>query len=420
VHNAPIIQPLAWAVGLGALVCGLLRPVTASAKPPVVVGVVEVQAGRFERRDTTAWVQLPPTLVGQPLELLSRDGSRQPVQVDSGGAGGFVIGTLPKGQHVSYRLAHARSASTPREGVSVERDPNGLWLGLGKQRILRYQALGVAPRPEVAQHFVRGGYLHPLLTPGGAMVTDDYPPEEEHHHGIWTAWTSTSYQGRTPDFWNMGKGSARKDHVAIDRLYAGPVFGGFIARLTSTDLGTTPPTPVLQESWGVVAYRTHAGKAPYHLFDLTASEQVLGKNPLLLPEYRYGGLGVRGARSWSGPDGAQFLTSEGKGRLDGENTRVRWCYLGGLLQGKRAGVAVLIHPQNFRAPQPVRLHPKDPYFSVAPVKAGAFSLEPGQLHASRYRVVVSDGAPDPILLERLWNDFADPPTASFRAAVDAR
>jgi hypothetical protein len=28
---------------------------------------------------------------------------------------------------------------------------------------------------------------------------------------------------------------------------------------------------------------------------------------------------------------------------------------------------------------------------------------------SRYRIVVHDGPPDPKLLDRVWDDFADPP-----------
>jgi hypothetical protein len=129
---------------------------------------------------------------------------------------------------------------------------------------------------------------------------------------------------------------------------------------------------------------------------------------------------VRGARSWLGPEGASFLTSDGKGRLDGENTRVRWCYLGGILDGKSAGIAVLVHPRNFRAPQPVRLHPKDPYFSVSPVKAGNFSIEPGRPYASSYRLVVNDGPPDASLLNRLYDDYAEPPAASFRPDMAPR
>ena len=70
---------------------------------------------------------------------------------------------------------------------------------------------------------------------------------------------------------------------------------------------------------------------------------------------------------------------------------------------------MLDHPGNFRAPQPLRIHPDEPYLSVAPPKAGKFAIEPGKPYVSRYRFVVADGAPDKALLERLCNDYAHPP-----------
>jgi hypothetical protein len=42
---------------------------------------------------------------------------------------------------------------------------------------------------------------------------------------------------------------------------------------------------------------------------------------------------------------------------------------------------------------------------------GRFQIDPGKKFVLRYRYVVSDGPPDPKLLERLWNDYANPPVA---------
>jgi hypothetical protein len=49
-------------------------------------------------------------------------------------------------------------------------------------------------------------------------------------------------------------------------------------------------------------------------------------------------------------------------------------------------------------------------FVYSPMKAGPFTIEAGKPFVSRYRFVVSDGPADPALLERLWQDFARPPT----------
>jgi hypothetical protein len=72
------------------------------------------------------------------------------------------------------------------------------------------------------------------------------------------------------------------------------------------------------------------------------------------------------------------------------------------------------HSQNFRAPQPVRLHPGKPYFCFAPMILGDFAIEPGKPYVSRYRYYLHTGEPDQAVNERIWNDYADPPQVVAR------
>jgi hypothetical protein len=83
--------------------------------------------------------------------------------------------------------------------------------------------------------------------------------------------------------------------------------------------------------------------------------------------------------------------------------------MGGFVNGTLTGIAVLDHPGNFAAPQPLRLHPSDPFFCYAPSQLGDVRIEPGKPYVSRYRFVVMDGPPDGMELDRLWNDYAHPP-----------
>jgi hypothetical protein len=78
------------------------------------------------------------------------------------------------------------------------------------------------------------------------------------------------------------------------------------------------------------------------------------------------------------------------------------------------GIAMLGHPDNFRAPEPLRVHPTDPYICFAPSRLGGWSITAGQPFAARYRFVVADGPADAALLERLWHDYANPPTVTIR------
>src|SRR5262249_36116319 len=106
---------------------------------------------------------------------------------------------------------------------------------------------------------------------------------------------------------------------------------------------------------------------------------------------------------------SDFLTSDGKNRATGNHTRPTWVDLAGALGDRSGGVALFDHPENFRFPQPVRLHPNKPYFCFAPMVVDAFEIAPGRPYRSRYRFVVHDGPADHNTLERLWNDYSRPP-----------
>jgi len=109
-----------------------------------------------------------------------------------------------------------------------------------------------------------------------------------------------------------------------------------------------------------------------------------------------------------------FLTSDSQtNRVKANLSRMRWCYFGGKVGNRLCGMAVLDHPQNYRAPQCFRLHPEEPFVGVTPCPLGEFLLEPGRPVVWRYRFVLFDGPPDRAELDRLWDDFATPPRVSF-------
>jgi hypothetical protein len=89
--------------------------------------------------------------------------------------------------------------------------------------------------------------------------------------------------------------------------------------------------------------------------------------------------------------------------------------MGGDVEGGPTGMAVLIHPTNFRFPQPLRLNPKNPQLCIAPSQGGDWEITPGKPYISRYRLVVADGKADAALLEKLWQDYANPATVKVNA-----
>jgi hypothetical protein len=379
---------------------------TAEAAPPPATGgqQVVVTAGDLDREGTI--VSFPFTGAGKAYHLLDGRGGVLPLQVHENGQAVFVLPSLKAGAQATFTLQEVPPAPA---AVTAAREADGVRLDLGAATVFRYQTQGKLPGG-VGQNYLRGGYIHPLYTPANVLVTDDYPGDHRHHHGIWSAWAHTTFEGRHMDFWNMGGGSAKVDFEALSSTWEGPVHAGLHARLVHTDLHGGPKV-ALREEWVVTVYKVSATPA-YYIFDLDSTQTAASASPVNLDQYLYGGFAFRGSAQWR--SGATFLTSEGKDRGSGDNTTARWCYIGGRVDGKEAGYAVLGHPSNFRAPQPMRINPTDPYFSFSPVKPSGFPIVEGKPYLSRFRFVVVDGAPDKALFERLWNDYAKPPAVTVR------
>jgi hypothetical protein len=241
------------------------------------------------------------------------------------------------------------------------------------------------------------------------------PPDHMHQHGIMFAWVNAEFEGRKVDFWNSHKTQGKVRHTRLGEVTSGPVFASFTAELEHVD-NTAPggPKVALNEVWEVRVFRRTDG----FLFDWKSTLTCAGESPLRLLKNDYGGLCVRGRPEWLEPGQSEFLTSEGKTRVDGNHTRPRWCDLSGVVVKREdntndstptwGGITVFDNPANFRFPQPVRLHPTMPYFSVSPVVVGPFTIEPGKPYITRYRFFTHTGKPDVAAIEQLWEDYAHP------------
>jgi len=374
---------------------------------------VTVAAGGLDRRATVVSFAVPGTPGASRYHLEPPSGAAVPLQVEEGRAW-FILSSLRAGAERTYQI---EAGAIPSEDVPLRRREKAVDISIGGTPVLRYWTQArPTPRPEIAPIYERGGYLHPVRTPSGRVITGDYPPDHKHHHGIWSAWTKTRFRGRSPDFWNMGSGTGAVRIMALDSTWSGPVQAGLEARHQYVDRTGAAPVTALYETWTLRVYRvpTSDSTASYRMFDLRVEQTAASASPLILPKYRYGGVAVRGPNAWYGADNARFLTSAGRDRADGNRSRAHWNYFGGTVEGKRAGIAMLGHPGNFRAPQPLRIPPDMPYFTFAPSQLGRWRIAPGRPYEARYRFVTFDGPPDPALLDRLWRDYAYPPSVTVQ------
>ncbi len=167
---------------------------------------------------------------------------------------------------------------------------------------------------------------------------------------------------------------------------------------------------MLDETWDVVVSTSEGtGTAPPRtLIDFTMTHTAATDAALKLPKYHYGGLGFRGHWDWNGKDAWRILTSEGEtDRIKANETRGRWCWNGGLVGDKLAGVTILCAPENFRAPQPMRVNPDQPFFCYAPQQLGEMEIAPGKPYTARYRIIAADGQPTREQADTWWKEWAE-------------
>ncbi len=341
----------------------------------------------------------------RPWKLV-RDGKEVPFQVADGK---LVFLAAGPGE---VRLEPGEPADFPKvEAKDLE--GKHLVVSAGGKDVIRYNYGHVPPPAGVNPVFGRSGYVHPVWTPDGRVISNDVPPKHLHHHGIWFPWTSSEFEGRPSDFWNSGSKQGKVECVKVDATVSGPVFAALTARHRFVNLNAPEgPKTALHETWELRVYNV----SDRFLFDLVSTQTCATDQPLVIRKYRYGGLGFRGSGDWEGKDGVAFLTSEGKTRANGHETTARWCTMTGKVGGKEASIGFLCHPSNFRAPQNMRIHPDEPFFNWAPSQAGDFSIEPGKPYVSRYRFVVAAGPLSTADMDAAWKAYADPPAATVTLA----
>lgn len=312
----------------------------------------------------------------------------------------------------NYRLrSENANGSLPQKKVQCVMKDGHLLVTVRGSPVLQYN-IAVNEGPEgTDESQARNAYIHPLYSPDGQIITDDFAPDHVHQRGLFFAWTKSRLGDRQLNFWEVQQNTGRIVHTGLKNVQDGNVFGQFTAEHEFLALQeSSTPTTVLKEIWTVRVYSVTDG----FLIDLKSEQTCVADQPLVIGPYHYGGMAVRGRREWLDPKpGNEFamVTSEGLDRIAGNHSRPQWVDFGGTLSGKAVGLISFCHPGNFRFPQPVRLHPTKPYFCFAPLVSESFQINPGEVYTSQYRFFVYSGDKDPRRAARLWADYADPPIA---------
>lgn len=316
-----------------------------------------------------------------------------------------------------YELLQGQRAETHEFPIKLSTRDGQLLITENGKKVLQYNNITVYPPKSVDTVFRRSGFIHPLWSPAGHVLTRINPPDHHHHVGIWNPWTHVLYQGKTVDFWNLGEKQGTVRFAKFISKTEGPVYGGFRALQEHVVLDMPPiakGTVALDEVWDIRVY--NIGPRMW-LWDFT-SKLTCANGPVTLEKYRYGGFGFRATQDWNNQN-SKILTSAGKTRKDADATRARWCMIDGDLTGGHSGILFMDYPANYNFPEPMRVWPEntngrgDVFFSFSPTRNMPWPLSPDNQYVLKYRMLVYDGTISRETAEKTWESFAHPPAVTI-------
>lgn len=321
--------------------------------------------------------------------------------------------SLEKGEEIKLALKKKSSANR----AQLKEENGKINISINERPVISYQMEEV-PAPEGSpSYYNRGGFIHPVYSPEGQILTDDFPEGHTHQHAMFFAWVNTQYRGEKVDFWNQQQETGTIAHLEILDTLSGPVFARIRCKLAHLAKTSTPPTQVITETWDLKVYATEG----INMFDIESVHEPITDDTLHIKKYHYGGMAFRGSGQWFDPEydaakdsislapaGLVVLTSEGNARIAANHSRPNWVDMSAEVDGVKAGLTLISHPENFRDPQPVRVHPAMPYFCFAPMVEGAFDLVKGDRYRSQYRIVTHQGDINAEMMDKVAKNYRNP------------
>nr|MBI1230187.1 hypothetical protein [Cytophagales bacterium] len=344
-------------------IASILSVLAACTSKPIAT--LEIRVSSQERIQTPVFFQVPSALDTNAYYHLLNTGTKAkiPAEIQKDGTLFSLVPSLLEGVNV-FELQEGKVETNAAPALSPS--DQGIEVRSGERPVFFYQAATAYPAAGLPDYYKRSGMIHPLYSPSGKILTDDFPAGHVHQHAIFNAWVNTQYKGEKVDFWNQHQGTGTVEHVDVLATNLGQLTASLRTKLSHISL---KHGQVLEEEWEITSYPTEG----YFLFDLYSEQVNTSEDTLFIVEYHYGGMGIRGSKEWNVVDSVNYtndwkiLTSESKTNADANHTKASWVSAHGLVEGEKAGVTVFGFPENFRYPQTVRVHPTMPYWVYSPM-----------------------------------------------------
>jgi hypothetical protein len=311
-----------------------------------------------------------------------------------------------------FLLTTAVTTRSQSNSLRIDTANGELTISNSNHPLLTYVFSTVYPPPGIDTAYKKSGFIHPLCTPHGQILTRIQPPDHYHHYGIWDPWTHILYKGDTIDCWNL---AARKG-TQLFAKFTSITSDGKIAEFQALQQHIALHKDGTEEVFlnELLTIKITPTDPDHYLLDFTIQLTPATPYPVKLLAYRYGGLGWRATSEWN-RDNSEVLTSEGKDRRHADNTKARWCIVQGNLGASYGGAAMLSHPSNYNHPEPLRIWPDssngrgDLFANFSPTKDTDWLLEPGHTYTLLYRWVVFNGHFTREEAESAWQYFSNSP-----------
>lgn len=400
---------------------------------------VEVNAGKAERVNTVASIDLTSYEIPAGYAIQVTDMTNHSVcisQIEAGRDKQTLFWRIDNRMNVGEKrlfliesIPSGGKQTTPVMEVTEDKSGN-LTLGISGKSIFRYNTeVKKLPAP-IDPAYQRNGYIHPVWSPMGSVLTEINPIDHVHHYGIWNPWTSILYDNQKYDLWNIGN---KTGTVRFDSLYStasGDLFADIQVRhrhvifqeqaeqMVNTTQGIYKYIPkkeviIMNEKQDLRAW--NAGNAMF-VWELTSDLLPATNLPIQMIAYRYGGFCFRATADWK-KENCRMLTSEGKMRPEVDGSRARWIFVTGDNAQGASGILFLASPGNRSFPEPLRVWDAegnggrgDVMLNFAPAKFDDWLLEPQKEYRLQYRIITFDGDISAEQAEQLWQDYAHPVT----------
>jgi hypothetical protein len=296
--------------------------------------------------------------------------------------------------------------------IELKETSSGIDFLIDSQRVLTYQTAMTEVPEGVKAEFKKSGFIHPITSPSGQVLSRIQPSDHYHHYGIWGPWTRATISGREVDFWNLGDGKGRVDfsHVLSKKVAGGAA--ELNVRQNHLDLKAPEKERLaIEEDLRIKVKPADKGR---YMVDYTTTIFTKIPGGILLDDYRYGGgIGFRATELW-GDDNSVILTSEGKSRKDADGSNAKWIIVKGKTADKsgQSGILFLSHNTNKAHPEPLRVWPLGQYngrgnvfIEFCPIRHESWDLQPDQRYTLKYRMIVFDGDLSAEEAEAYWRAF---------------